>query len=180
MSLVGCVENARGLPVRVSRSAKAPTADQVAALDANAGNISVKADEFCWLFASDRNCRFSGMKAYQKAFGCSEISARDVASRLLNKPEILARIQQYLKLTGFTVESAQAAHADILRNSEDEKTRLAAVKLLYEFEGRMVARTESTHLHLNLASLLKQAKESKTESGAVIDAEIEIEGEEST
>lgn len=179
MSLAGCVENSRGLPVQISRSVYAPEIEEVAEAEKDEAKITARQDEFCWQFAANKGCFFSGAKAYRKAFGSSEITARDCASRLLNDPLIMGRIQKYLKLAGFTVENAQAVHADIMGNSEDDKTRLAAVKLLYEFEGKMVARTESTHLHISLSSLLKKAKETKSAT-PVIDAEIEIEDPEST
>ncbi len=176
MTFAGCVKNARGLPVLVSQRANSPEIEEVAAIDDKASRISLRQDEFCYQFATNKGTFFNATKVYQNAFGCSELNARNCASRLLNEPAILARIQKYLRLAGFTVENAQATHAEIMGKGKDEKTRLAAVKLLYEFEGRMVAKTENTNLNVNLSlsSLLKKAKESKG-SEKVIDAEVEIE-----
>ena len=178
MGALGVVENGRGIPVRVSRSSNAPSPAEVEAVDEDWEILTIEQDEFCWNYAANSECFHSGAASYKKAYDVEDKTARECACRLLAAPKILKRIQHYLRLSGFTVEKAQAVHADLMLNAEDEKTRLTAVKLLYDFEGKLVKKTESTHINLNLSGLLQKAKAKTEDSGGVIDAEIEIESEE--
>jgi len=176
----GVVENPVGELVRFSKSKYAPTGEEVKAVEPHSDPITMQQDRFCFEYA----CGTSGLnavRAYVKAFPkSSEMSARVHSSELLQDARIVARVLRYLEVAGFTELAAQKKHLQLMSGAESEQVQASMVKLFYELKGKLVTKTESTHLHLNLASLLKQAKESKTESGAVIDAEIEIEGEEST
>jgi len=171
----GEVLNGRGLPIAITAQDFLPTREQVED-SKNLPALNVKQDLFCQLYCSPRFL-FNPRGAYVESFGCSREAANSSAYRLMSDPRVLARIEEYLALGGFTQQSVDLAHLENLKQSEDLGVRQRAIEHFNKLRGRIVEKTESTHLHLNLASLLKQAKEEKNEFGAVIDAEVEIEAE---
>lgn len=170
----GVIKNGVGLPVRVSTSPVAPTAQEIE--DARPQELNYRQDFFCQKFVELLG---DSTEAYSQAYPQSN-SAASSAACLMQDPRILSRIQEYLGMSGFTQEGVEAVHLDLLRQRADAGVRLRAVKLFYDLKGKIVEKKQVQHTHTHrLARLYDETKQLEPDPEDVIDGEVvpDVEGE---
>ena len=64
--------------------------------------LNIKQDLFCRIYATDPEVMGNASRAYMKAYGAeNHIVAKASANKLMDRPEITARINEYLSTEGF-------------------------------------------------------------------------------
>lgn len=64
--------------------------------------LNIKQDLFCRIYATDPDVMGNASRAYMKAYGQENpLLSKSASSKLLDKPEITAKINEYLSTEGF-------------------------------------------------------------------------------
>lgn len=92
-------------------------------------SVNVKQDLFCKIFALDPNCLGNGSYAYQKAYGSKSAAVAGTGSKqLLKKPEITARINEYLQQDGFNNENVDKQHLFLINQFKDLNVKMKGIE----------------------------------------------------
>lgn len=177
----GAIKNHLNLPVKITNkgvSLYPPSRESIENADVQNVPLSIQQDKFIFTLIANPVHHSRAWKAYQVAYPtANEHAAKQGVARLLSDPRILQRAEKYFALIGLDEVNAQIKHAKLLHGS-DEKIALGALKLYYDLKGKIVQKTESTHIH-HLASLHAEAEKKIVDTGAkIIDGEVIISSEE--
>ncbi len=106
--------------------------------------LNVKQDLFCKIFATDPECLGNATYAYMKAYGATMITARPAASRMIDLPEITARINDYLEQDGFNNVSVDKKHNFLIKQNKDFGVSLKAIQEYNKLKKRVTNIVELT------------------------------------
>lgn len=105
--------------------------------------VNLKQDLFCKIYATDPDVIGNAHKAYQKAYKCNSIdTAKSGARQLLEKPQIMARINEYLSQDGFNNESVDKKHNFLIHQHKDLNVSLKAIQEYNKLKKRVTDRLE--------------------------------------
>lgn len=128
----------------------------------NEWGLKPKQEEFCTLYATDREFLGNGTQCYLEVYGykddesdrkISYESAKANASRLLTNDNIIKRINSLLEAEGFTDENIDKQHLFLANQFADLKTKLGAIREYNALKKRVKAegsdQPKELHLHLH-------------------------------
>lgn len=110
--------------------------------------LTPEQDEFCKLYATDFECFGNGIRAYIIAYGlnptnpCDYANAGNNASKSLDKPHIIKRINELLDAQGLNNLYADKQLLFLISQHEDKATKLQAIKEYNKMRGRIIDRQE--------------------------------------
>jgi phage terminase small subunit len=105
--------------------------------------LNLKQDLFCKIYATDPQCIGNATYAYMKAYGIKNIqSAKPLSSNLLTKPEVTARINEYLSQDGFNDQSVDKKHNFLIQQYKDLNVSLKAIEHYNKLKKRITERLE--------------------------------------
>ncbi len=99
--------------------------------------LNLKQDLFCKIFATDPAILGNASHAYMKAYGGSYLVATSAGKRLLEKPEITAKIQEYLSNEGFNDISIDKKHNFLVHQNKDLNVSLKAIQEYNKLKKRI-------------------------------------------
>lgn len=105
--------------------------------------VNVKQDLFCRIYANDPECMGNATYAYMKAYGTeSKLTAKANAGLLIKKPEITARINEYLQLEGFNNENVDKQLLYVINQHRDLSTKVKGIQEYNKLKKRVTDRLE--------------------------------------
>lgn len=105
--------------------------------------LNLKQDLFCKLYATDPECLGSATYAYKKAYGIeNNNTAKTGGVQLLNKPEITARINEYLQLEGFNHENVDKQLLYVINQHRDLSTKVKGIQEYNKLMNRITNKLE--------------------------------------
>ncbi len=133
--------------------------------------LNLQQEEFCKLYATDREFFGNGALSYAKAYsinlgrkGAYNICAAS-ASRMLINVNILKRINEYLDIEGFNDENVDRQHLFLINQDADLKTKMAAIKEYNALKKRVDGALVKISVEDIMAENLKKRKEQMAERG---------------
>lgn len=123
---------------------------------ATAAGLSDKEFLFCQWYTNNNELRGNGVQAYGKAFNLDLSTsakynvAKSNASKLLSRLDVLKCIQSIFENDGLSETTVQNEHSFILRQNSDFGSKLGAVRLWYEINGRLRKVQEPTAMQFNI------------------------------
>lgn len=105
--------------------------------------LNLQQDLFCKLFATDPTVFGNASHAYSKAYGNDNMFSAQVAvNHLLMKPEITARINEYLSKEGFNDVSVDKKHNFLIHQFNDFNVSLKAIEQYNKLKKRIENKIE--------------------------------------
>ena len=127
--------------------------------------LNLQQEEFCKLYATDRDFFGNGALSYAKAYGINlerkgayNLCAAS-ASRMLINANILKRINEYLDIEGFNDENVDRQHLFLINQDADLKTKMAAIKEYNALKKRVDGALVKISVEDIMADNLKKRKE---------------------
>ena len=127
--------------------------------------LNLQQEEFCKLYATDREFFGNGALSYAKAYGINlerkgayNLCAAS-ASRMLINANILKRINEYLDIEGFNDENVDRQHLFLINQDADLKTKMAAIKEYNALKKRVDGALVKISVEDIMADNLKKRKE---------------------
>ena len=106
-------------------------------------SINREQDMFCKLLAVDPDIMGNGTKAYMKAYKNDNVlTAKAAANKLLLKPEITARINEYLQQEGFNNENVDKQLLYVINQHRDLSTKVKGIQEYNKLKKRISDRLE--------------------------------------
>lgn len=101
-------------------------------------SVNLKQDLFCNYYACDPECMGNGSYAYMKAYQVKTLeTARTGAKQLLDKPEITARINEYLSQEGFNNENVDKQLLYVVNQHKDLHAKIKGVQEYNKLKKRI-------------------------------------------
>lgn len=108
-------------------------------------SINREQDIFCKLLAVDPEIMGNATRAYMKAYKNDNVlTAKAGANKLLLKPEITARINEYLQLEGFNNENVDKQLLYVINQHRDLPTKVKGIQEYNKLKKRVTDRLEIT------------------------------------
>ncbi len=107
-----------------------------------AKKLNQKQDMFCKLYATDPYIFGNAKECYKKVYGVSELSARAASIQMIAKPEITARINDYLQQDGFNDQNVDKQHLFIINQHKDLPTKMKGIQEYNKLKKRITDRME--------------------------------------
>lgn len=99
--------------------------------------LNLKQDLFCKVFATDPTVMGNGTQAYMKAYGVKFENAKAPANKFLLKPEITAKINEYLELDGFNDQTVDTHHLFLIRQKKDMNVSMKGIQEYNKLKKRI-------------------------------------------
>lgn len=99
--------------------------------------VNLKQDMFCKMFATDPKIIGNASQCYLKVYGGSYDNAKVCAMRLLDKPEITARINEYLSNEGFNEVNVDKQHLFIINQKKDLNVAMKGIQEFNKLKKRV-------------------------------------------
>lgn len=104
--------------------------------------INLRQDMFCKLYATDPQILGNASQCYLKVYGGTYETAKGNGMKLLNKPEIVARINDYLDKEGFNDQNVDKQHLFIINQKKDLNVAMKGIQEYNKLKKRVNASIE--------------------------------------
>ncbi len=105
--------------------------------------LNVKQDLFCKIYATDPLVMGNATLAYQKAYKVENyVSAKTAVRVLIDKPEITARINDYLQQEGFNNENVDKQLLYVINQHRDLPTKVKGIQEFNKLKKRITNQIE--------------------------------------
>lgn len=107
--------------------------------------LTMKQEQFCQYFATDRDMFGNGTQAYLEAYpDSSPEAARRSASDLLTKPDVLKRINELIEFNGFNDVDVDKQLAVVIAQNADFSSKVAAIREYNKLASRITDKLDLT------------------------------------
>lgn len=106
--------------------------------------LNLRQDLFCKYYATDPSCLGIAVEAYKKAYPSEKSieTVRVASANMVNKPEITARINEYLTSDGFNNESVDITHNFLIHQKKDLTVAMKGIEHYNKLKKRIENKLE--------------------------------------